>query len=1162
MCRTFMARMLMMMRRLSSISLVTLLLLQTLALNYVPEAEAASARGGSKDDFSIFSIEIGNASLATETWIQPNGDVQEYLLQDDLVEVTITVFKDGAVTGTQKQTDAKLEIVHPIGFVIEEFTWTTDLMPGGGKDEYTILWNPQEAHSVLNTSTNELTGGLILRGSVNFTNDDRNDNDIMEKQVPIAVHKDLMDGEANGNILTFRPARYPIGGGDANNFGSWYEDSDDSAVGNSHWRMSLPGNSYPSSAFDRLVHSFKNPTNDCSGDALDAGLTQIEGAWVCRKLFQSQEYISTQVHLQAWGTMGAGDAAYLEFWNGNGNFSDPLQSVHWDVAAINPSPIPGQWKNISWDPQSVWSQNPALLNPDLLLGGNSWSFGLVLRSDSSEATQGMHFDDFVQFGISKVDGFTLTANCDNPVGGFETVPNDLVSWKCLVTNNGYKNVQFRAETNITNASWMDPVVPQLRLDTTNPNDNDFNVVIPPIGPFETTEVWANLSIPPGADVQIQDWDIWFTDASSANTGEKARVSTTVSINSQYSVRLTSTTSQIALTMNPGESQLLPFTIFNTGNLDSTFQLTSTFSEDLWSGTVQDELGNAITSLFMLKGTSANLNLLISAEQQASPGQVNVNIRASRTSGDVVGDTLLTRIIDVPIYRDFDLEASYALFSDDNGRLFVEGFANDEEKSILMSLYNNGNDEESYNISVTNDFPIKYRESGSYVDTVQSPLLDEWGGSWIFYLNLPMPIGLPEGFYEVVVTATNVDDPTLTVSEVIPVEIRKTASVHVETDISDQSYIPGDIAQSMTFEVTNNGNIADTFNMSLNLPPGMNAQFTNLVNGQLTPVIDSGASYNVTVEFSFDSGVSGNLQMVIIGKSEFDNTVVASGGSTYSVGSSNQWLKILPSQQVIIDDFENEVVLEVTVRNQYSSAQSVSMDIDYGNSSSWYQSRIDSSDRQFVLGTGDDSVRVVTIRFEVTEETLKSLESPTFDSEIILWARSDTVSDAAQSNIQIQLRKIIIETNDDTGSGFDFAGAATWLAFIVVIVGGIVVTIRILRSVEEEEDEYANWGQEGYQDSLTSTYQSVISAPTVPSGPPATVPTSMPPQAQEPPTSMPPQATEPQAPMKPVPEIAPEQPTPPAQPAGPPLPETGLPEGWSMEQWNAYGEMWLSQNQQN
>jgi len=187
----------MMMRRLSSITLVCLLLLQTLAINYLPEAEAAAGRGGAKDDFSITSIELGNSSLETEIWIQPDGQIKEYLLQDDEVEVTITVSKDGPVTGTQKQTDAKLEVVHPIGFVIETFYWTTDLIAGGQADEYSLLWNPQEAHSVLNTSTNELTGGLILRASVNFTDDDRNDNDIMEKQVPIAVHKDLMDGEAS-----------------------------------------------------------------------------------------------------------------------------------------------------------------------------------------------------------------------------------------------------------------------------------------------------------------------------------------------------------------------------------------------------------------------------------------------------------------------------------------------------------------------------------------------------------------------------------------------------------------------------------------------------------------------------------------------------------------------------------------------------------------------------------------------------------------------------------------------------------------------------------------------------------------------------------------------------------------------------------------------------
>jgi hypothetical protein len=407
-----------------------------------------------------------------------------------------------------------------------------------------------------------------------------------------------------------------------------------------------------------------------------------------------------------------------------------------------------------------------------------------------------------------------------------------------------------------------------------------------------------------------------------------------------------------------------------------------------------------------------------------------------------------------------------------------------------------------------------------------------------------------------------------VSQVVSVEVKKTASVHVETDISDQSYIPGDLAQSMTFEVTNNGNIQDTFEMSLNLPQGMNAQFTNLVDGSKTVPINSGASYNVTVEFSFVEGTSGNLQMVIVAKSIFDTTVIATGGSIYSVGSTNELLKILPSQLVIIDDFEDEVTLEVTVRNQYSTSQSVSMDISSGNSSSWFQSRIDSNDRQFVLGTGDDSIRVITITFQVTESTLMTLDQPTFDSEITLWARSDTVSDAAQSEIQVQLRKIIIETNDDQGSSFDLTGAAMWFGFVLVMVAGIVIAIRILKNVEDEDDEYANWGQEGYQDSITATYQSVISAPTVPSGPPATVPSSMPPQSAPPasvPSSMPPQS----APPASVPSSMPPQSAPPAQsatsapsqPSGPPLPATGLPAGWTMEQWGAYGAQWLEQNDQ-
>ena len=73
--------MLMMMRRLSSVTLVMLLLLQTLAMNYVPEVDAATAKGGSSDDFSIFSIEVGNQTIPTE-----NGYSQ-------VVKLLITYYK-------------------------------------------------------------------------------------------------------------------------------------------------------------------------------------------------------------------------------------------------------------------------------------------------------------------------------------------------------------------------------------------------------------------------------------------------------------------------------------------------------------------------------------------------------------------------------------------------------------------------------------------------------------------------------------------------------------------------------------------------------------------------------------------------------------------------------------------------------------------------------------------------------------------------------------------------------------------------------------------------------------------------------------------------------------------------------------------------------------
>ena len=87
-------------------------------------------------------------------------------------------------------------------------------------------------------------------------------------------------------------------------------------------------------------------------------------------------------------------------------------------------------------------------------------------------------------------------------------------------------------------------------------------------------------------------------------------------------------------------------------------------------------------------------------------------------------------------------------------------------------------------------------------------------------------------------------------------------------------------------------------------------------------------------------------------------------------------------------------------------------------------------------------------------------------------------------------------------------------------------------------------------------------------PPAGMPPAGMPPAGLPPLGQVPNGMPPIVPQKSVPKLPQPAPQPapqtvpsttiPATP--PPLPATGLPPGWSMEQWNAYGQMWLDKNQ--
>ncbi|MDA8615334.1 hypothetical protein N9L27_00735 [Candidatus Poseidoniales archaeon] len=1104
---------------------------------------AASARGGSGDDYRVTGISIGNSSKAADVWVQSNGTTVDYIFQGESIEITMTIQR----LGTQqiaKTTDAILQIVHPIGFVVETFSWTSKPMTGGEADSASFVWTATDAHSILNTTTNDLSGGMILRAMVDkdSNGDDRNDNDMKEMTVPVAIMSDAFEGTAFNGQDTFISGRYPASGGDAEGTGSWQTNSG-GAVGSEHWANSADSSSnYPSNAHDRLIYGYFTQQATCGQDQLDSNLYLYYGGInVCRTNFYSINYVATQFHIQAWGDIMTGDSVSIELWRSSGNFANYQESLHWNISQANPSQAPGQWTNLSWDPQPDWAANIEAQsgngNPDLFLGGQTWNMGMLLHSDSGGASQGFHIDDFIQFGISKVDDYTLGVDCDNPTNGYTAPPNDLLILRCDVTNNGYSTASVRLQSNVTNLTWMDPAMQMIRIDVPNSNDHDTNVLMPGIKAGETVEVWVNLSIPPGADVQQQTWSIWLTDASNQNAGEKGRVTMPVAVTEQYGVALTSTVGILAQTLAPGESGLVPFRLLNSGNRDAAFNLVTTFSESGWSALVVNDTGVVVQNPIVLnRGESQNYNLNITADSMAMPAlgteaspYVSFNLRATCPSCGtaLAGNDVLVRNIEVPVYREVNLEAE---------ELNIQGPANGIAKKVYINIFNTGNDDEQYDLTLTQQNWLL----GANLAGDQTTVLDAWDGESIIQVNLPMPVGLNPGLYGVTVTATSVDDPLVKRSVSLSIEILDTAAVDVSDEDADQSYIPGDPAQTMAFEVRNDGNSADRFTMTASVPEGMIIEFTNLFDGN-TPEIETGTSYNVTVRFSFEADTSGQLTLDIIATSVNDPLISAQGSATYLVGSQN-WLKILPAPALTIDESEpaEEWSMTVKVRNQYTTAQSVTIDLDNGASSAYVQTRISSNDRSFVLAVEEE--REVTVYFEVSETTLLNLGSDSFSTDLTLWARSETVSDAANTNLQVILIKQSSEI-DGAGSaddGLPIGSIAMWLGFIAVMGVGVFMILNILRE-EEEEDDYGGWGEEGYENSIEATYGAVAAAPTVPVA------------------GMPPAAAPPAAPAPAAPAPAAPAPAAPAPSAAPPVPAAGLPDGWTMEQWEVYGQMWLEQN---
>jgi hypothetical protein len=181
------------MRRSIPLLLISLMLFQTASMLVMDSAEATSGRGGSNDDFQLFRITLGNTTNDANTWVQSDQSTVDYIVVGDEIEINVEIKRLGA-SQIGRTATGTIEIVHPIGFVIESYSWTTEEIVGGQIKTGSYTWMPTIAHSILNTTTNDLTGGLIIRASVFYSGDDRNENDVLDQTVPVAVMKDSFDG--------------------------------------------------------------------------------------------------------------------------------------------------------------------------------------------------------------------------------------------------------------------------------------------------------------------------------------------------------------------------------------------------------------------------------------------------------------------------------------------------------------------------------------------------------------------------------------------------------------------------------------------------------------------------------------------------------------------------------------------------------------------------------------------------------------------------------------------------------------------------------------------------------------------------------------------------------------------------------------------------------
>ena len=489
-------------------------------------------------------------------------------------------------------------------------------------------WNPDSAHSALDEDGN-LYGGIILRGTIDGGLADNNeDNNELNREVPVAVWQDPMDngfcGDVDGdqvvdctnqlsaNVPTWVGAGYDSDGtlsSDPDYYGHWRMENASSEEGEFHWRVSRPGSDYASNRHDRLWWGWFTTSDSCEDPGhglkfgtLDSAVSSLYGNNFCKVRLRSFDFISMHLVTNAWGEMAAGDTIRLE--------ADAGGSLeHFDYTTQNLSKNHGDWS------QLIWNMTDIHPNADYTLAFN-------FDSNSSLANQGIHLDSFLLFGFEKVAQYTLDVDCDDPLpNAYMVVPDDArpPSLHCKIKNNGYVDITLRLYTEVSNQTWMNGY--PLRIDSNNMFDHDNYVVSEVIGALETMHTWFNLSIPEGASVQEIDWFVWINDGTTNLS--KVHLELPVSVIAAYSATLDQKTlDNPAAVLYPGSTVDVPMVLKNTGNQIATWNLGATFGDNRWGAENLEwryPSGSVVTSLAMNLTDEFDLMATVTVPDEIAPG---------------------------------------------------------------------------------------------------------------------------------------------------------------------------------------------------------------------------------------------------------------------------------------------------------------------------------------------------------------------------------------------------------------------------------------------------------------------------------------------------------------------------------------------------------------